>query len=315
VVLDPDGAAQPYPAALPGVTSLPCESLLAAFAAVRVHGGALSLTGILEALRHRQHALQKRITRMQQESRNALREAEDLRRMGNLLLSQLSAVRRGQREVVLDDWSGGTMRVPLDPALDAAQNANRLFERARKRERAAIRLPAMIEKASVDALSLAKAAAALADGQIAVAEASALLPAPPSPVTRRPARLPFRRYRTSSGLEVRVGRNSKANDELTTRHSSPEDIWMHARDAAGAHVVLRWTHGDENPPATDLAEAAVLAALHSRAASSGTVAIDWPRRKHVRKPRKAPPGLVMIDRAKTLFVEPDPRVEERLRQD
>jgi predicted ribosome quality control (RQC) complex YloA/Tae2 family protein len=125
--------------------------------------------------------------------------------------------------------------------------------------------------------------------------------------------VPFRRYRTTGGLEVRVGRNSRSNDELTLHHSSPEDIWLHARDAAGAHVVLRWNRREDNPPAADLAEAAVLAALHSRAATSRAVAVDWTRRKHVRKPRKARPGLVLIDRAKTIFVEPDARLEERLR--
>jgi predicted ribosome quality control (RQC) complex YloA/Tae2 family protein len=111
-----------------------------------------------------------------------------------------------------------------------------------------------------------------------------------------------------------VGRGARRNDELTFHHSSPNDVWLHARHAAGAHVVLRWEeHG--NPPARDLAEAAVLAALHSRARGSGSVPVDWTRRKHVRKPRKAPPGTVVIERAQTLFVEPDALLEEQLRAD
>ena len=88
---------------------------------------------------------------------------------------------------------------------------------------------------------------------------------------------------------------------------------MHARDVGGAHVVLRWTDRDANPPASDLREAAVLAALHSRARTSGTVPVDWTRRKYVRKPRKAKPGLVHIERAKTIFVQPSPDLERRLR--
>jgi predicted ribosome quality control (RQC) complex YloA/Tae2 family protein len=59
----------------------------------------------------------------------------------------------------------------------------------------------------------------------------------------------------------------------------------------------------------------VLAALHSRARTSGTVPVDWTRRKYVRKPRKAPPGQVLVDRTKTVFVEPDAAVEERMRVD
>ncbi len=57
----------------------------------------------------------------------------------------------------------------------------------------------------------------------------------------------------------------------------------------------------------------MLAALHSRARTSGTVAVDWTRRKYVRKPRKAAPGLVAPDRVKTIFVELDADVERRLR--
>ena len=77
-------------------------------------------------------------------------------------------------------------------------------------------------------------------------------------------------------------------------------------------MVLRW-RGDGNPPTRDLAEAAVLAALHSKARTSGSVPVDWTRRKYVRKPRRSPPGQVLVERTKTLFVAPDPRLEERLR--
>ena len=59
----------------------------------------------------------------------------------------------------------------------------------------------------------------------------------------------------------------------------------------------------------------MLAALHSRARTSGTVPVDWTRRRYVRKPRRAPPGRVVADRLRTLFVEPDARLEERLRVD
>ncbi len=80
----------------------------------------------------------------------------------------------------------------------------------------------------------------------------------------------------------------------------------------GAHVILRWTDGNQNPPERDLREAAVLAALHSDARSSGLVAVDWTRRKYVRKPRKSAPGSVTAERLKTLFVEPEAAAEKRM---
>jgi len=77
-------------------------------------------------------------------------------------------------------------------------------------------------------------------------------------------------------------------------------------------VILRWGRKDENPPQRDLADAAIAAAVHSGARHSGTVAINWTRRKYVRKPRKAPPGSVLADRVKTVFVEPDEAYVKRM---
>jgi predicted ribosome quality control (RQC) complex YloA/Tae2 family protein len=185
--------------------------------------------------------------------------------------------------------------------MSGAANAQAWYAEARKRDRAAERLPALIE-------ANRQTVAALEDRlQRARAGEAIELPAQPSkPGQRRvEQKLPYRRYRTSGGLEVRVGRNSRANDELTLRHAAPDDIWMHARAAGGAHVVLRWSDPDANPPRRDLEQAAMLAALHSKARHSGVVPVDWTRRKYVRKPRKAAAGSVSVERVKTLFVRPE----------
>lgn len=123
--------------------------------------------------------------------------------------------------------------------------------------------------------------------------------------------LPYRTFRSSGGLEIRVGKGARFNDDLTFHHSAPDDIWLHATHTAGAHVVLRW-RGPGGAPARDLEEAAILAALHSKARTSGSVPVAWTLRKYVRKPRKSPPGQVVIEREKTLFVEPDPSLVESL---
>jgi predicted ribosome quality control (RQC) complex YloA/Tae2 family protein len=90
-------------------------------------------------------------------------------------------------------------------------------------------------------------------------------------------------------------------------------VWLHARGAAGAHVILRWQR-DAAPPKRDLEEAAVLAAWHSKARGSTVVPVDWTRRKYVRKPRGAAPGAVVVQRSETVFVRPEGRVERRLRE-
>jgi predicted ribosome quality control (RQC) complex YloA/Tae2 family protein len=125
--------------------------------------------------------------------------------------------------------------------------------------------------------------------------------------------LPYRSYRSTTGLEIRVGRGASSNDALTFRESSPNDVWLHARDAAGAHVVLRWQK-DGNPPARALEEAAVLAAWHSKSRGSSLVPVDWTRRKYVRRARGGAPGAVTVQRARTVMVRPDATLERELRE-
>jgi NFACT protein RNA binding domain len=172
------------------------------------------------------------------------------------------------------------------------------------------------ERVYDDVRSMERALASLPERIAAFEVAPGDAPAPGTQLERQaaaraPAR-PFRTYRSSGGLEIWVGRGAASNDTLTFHESSPRDVWLHARDAAGAHVVLRWSR-DEPPPSRDLEEAAVLAAWHSKSRGSGLVPVDWTRRKYVRKAKGGAPGLVLVQRSETIFVKPDERVERRLR--
>ncbi len=320
---------QPYPFPLMGVSCLPQPSLLEAFEVAlqqRVsiganaigpslrHGGLRAATDLAtERVHYLRKHVEKRIRRIREELANAPAEAESLRRNADLLLAQLHRVRKGDSEVQLDDFAGNTVTITLDPALAPADNAQAMYAAARKRTRAAARLPIMLARAEQEASRLADLAARIERGEATPETLGIDARVDRGPAQRPLPRLPYRRYRTSGGLEVRVGRGATANDQLTFHHSAPEDIWLHARDVGGAHVVLRWSERESNPPATDLAEAAALAALYSRARTSHTVPVDWTRRKYVRKPRRAKPGLVMVDRTRTIFVQPSETLEKSLR--
>jgi predicted ribosome quality control (RQC) complex YloA/Tae2 family protein len=319
VVLEPDGLDQPYPAPIDGISFVNAPDLLTAFetAAKSLPDSpdAIRLAALTDRLGKQAAARSKRIGSLRAELDGAAKEAKQLRRDAELLLAQPYRARRGMDSVELDDFAGGTVVVRLDPALDPAANANTLFEQAKRRERASETLPSMIRAAEREVERIEALRERIANRTATDEELAELLPPATSAPKRTQVSLPYRRYRTSSGLEVRVGRGARANDELTLRHSSPEDIWLHARDVGGAHVVLRWPKKDENPAAADITEAAILAAQNSRARTSGVVPVDWTRRKYVRKPRGAPPGQVMVERARTVFVTPDASLEERLRHE
>lgn len=191
--------------------------------------------------------------------------------------------------------SGASAAVPARPGETSADVAARLYAEARSKERALAALPAR----------LGALAAAVSSGAPAVA---------PHSIGKRAAapRLPYRTYRSSGGLEIWVGRGASSNDELTFHAAAPNDVWLHAQDVTGAHVVLRWSKSDA-PPARDLHEAALLAAWHSRSRGAAVVPVDWTRRKHVRKPRGAKAGSVSVQGARTIMVHPDRDVERRLR--
>jgi predicted ribosome quality control (RQC) complex YloA/Tae2 family protein len=305
-----------YPLPLPGVPAEPATSLLDALGEVAGGAGVAVLAPeVRAALGDRVERTRARAERMRDEAEAAPGKAGALRRRADLLMAQLHRVRKGDRAATLDDFEGGTLTIELDPTLTPADNARSLYDRARKRERAADRLPARIQATLTELHRLEALLQAMDEGSADPAEVAQTIAAVrprEGPGGHEGTRLPYRRFLSSGGLEIRVGRAGRANDDLTFRHASPDDIWLHARDAAGAHVILRWGDRDRNPPRDDLVEAAVLAALHSRARTSGTVPVDWTRRKHVRKPRKAPAGAVIPDRVATLFVEPDPTLPDRL---
>lgn len=311
---------QPYPLAISSYDSEPRDTLLDAVAEARREAAAGDPRELLLPARILERA-RKRLRNAEGKVRGLTRELESasdpapVRHMGDLILARYGEIPRGAASTTLTGFEGEPVEVELDPTLSPNENAKRYYDEAARLERARSELPARIRKAEAEAKRWRTLVEGLEEGTLEPADAARQL----GPDTQRPARkggdraasLPYRTFHTSGGHEIRVGRGARHNDDLTFRHSNPDDIWLHARQAPGAHVILRWSR-EEHPPRRDLVEAAILAAVHSDARHSGTVPVDWTRRKYVRKPRKAAPGAVLPDRIQTLFVEPDPGLAERL---
>ena len=120
-----------------------------------------------------------------------------------------------------------------------------------------------------------------------------------------PVRLPYRAYPLSGGWEVWVGRSSADNDVLTHELARPHDLWLHARGAAGSHVVLRRSDGSRGiPPRAVIEAAASYAAFFSQARHSRLVPVIVTEKRYVRKPRRSPPGMAACLREKTVMAAP-----------
>jgi len=111
------------------------------------------------------------------------------------------------------------------------------------------------------------------------------------------------RFVSSDGWEIFVGKNNKQNDDLTLRFADSDDLWLHAKDIPGSHVIIRTNQ--QTPPDQTITEAANLAAYYSKARASSLIPVDYTSRRHVKKPSGAKPGMVIYDTNRTAYITPD----------
>ena len=224
-----------------------------------------------------------------------------------------SSARRGARELTATDaTTGEPISLPLDPARPAREQLEAIFASARRMQRGAEIARARLSEAEASleavAAKLGRVEAATTPDELdAVLEGEERTQAPvPRPQRGKPTkRRPYRLFTSSLGAPILVGKRASDNDALTFKVARPRDLWLHARGIEGAHVVLPLSKGKE-PTASDLVDAAHLAAHFSGRRGEPTVEVDYATRGHVRKPRGSPPGLVVLDHGKTLLVRVEP---------
>lgn len=240
-----------------------------------------------------------------------LTEPDILRRRGDALLASPHGLSPGATEADLSDpWDpDARLRFPVDPRLGGPANADRLFDKARRIEHARLQ----VRERSVRTAS-ALAAARAREAAILSARSRDELPPAPEPSREEAsgeARSGPRRYLTGRGLTLLVGRGARENHQLTFAIARPEDLWLHARDVPGAHVILRDDEGRAGPE--DIREAAEVAAFFSGARDEARADVHVARRKHVR-PAGSGAGRVRVAHSDTVRVAPrDPagRLRER----
>jgi predicted ribosome quality control (RQC) complex YloA/Tae2 family protein len=272
-------------------------------------------SGILDTLQKEIDRLDRGI-RSLDEGHSEYERAGLYEQYGGLLLAHPDPVPRGASSVEIDD--GPTRRViQLDPRIDAARNAQRYYDRA-KRARAAhteagLRRPLLLERRTL-ALQLLEDIGQLRSRNdlkaFAADHEEELTAFGIGPKARERKQIPFRIFTVDGGFEVWAGKSSENNDLLTLRHAKPNDLWFHARGAGGSHVVLRVGTASGEPGKRARQQAASIAAYYSKMRNAGTVPVAMTRKKFVRKPRGAPPGTVALEREDVLFVAPQLPVEE-----
>ncbi|MCS7155169.1 MAG: NFACT RNA binding domain-containing protein [Bacteroidota bacterium] len=225
---------------------------------------------------------------------------------GHLLLIHAQALPRGLEEAELEDlFSGGRTRIPLDPQLSASENAQRYYEKARRAQEARL-------QAEKRLLAVRARRATLQEAQLAlrrcrtVRDLKRWIRAHAEREEGSAKALPFRRIPLGEGYEAWVGRSAKQNELLLNRYARPHDLWLHVQGLSGAHVIVKRTQAQKAPPHKIIQAAAEIAAYFSQARKAERVPVWVAERRHVRKPKGALPGHVLLERGQTVFVKPRP---------
>ncbi|HSB69781.1 MAG TPA: NFACT family protein [Candidatus Methylomirabilis sp.] len=302
-------------------------------------------TALRQALRRLEVRLRSRRAKLAEESLEFAR-ADTWRRMGEILVAHQGDVPRGAIDVTLPDHAGGpgaTLTIPIDPGLTPAVNAERFFRTARRGRRGAVRVTARLAETDVELARVQAWAKRVAEaagpeeleavqremeqfprllaprdrallGGTAEGKAQEATPRPkaPRPGRDRRAGPEPRRFVSTDGFPILVGRDNEGNDYLTLHVARSEDLWLHVQEYAGSHVVVRVEKRTGGIPRRTLVQAAQLAAYYSQARDHGKVAVNYTLRKYVRKPRKTKPGLVTITQEKSIVVSPDKSLVSKL---
>ncbi len=248
-------------------------------------------------------------------------EREVLRVTGDLINANIYRLEKGMTRCVLEDFSTGEPRgIALDARLTPAQNAQRYYSEYHKLDTAEKKLTELIKKGGeelsyldsvLDSVSRAENDGELSEIRRELSEQGYIRAAKGGERPCKKLSEPLK-FRSEEGYEILVGRNNRQNDILTLKTAKATDIWLHTKDIAGSHVIIR-TNG-QTPSERTILEAAQLAAYHSKGRSGSGVPVDYTAVKFVKKPAGAKPGMVIFTNNKTLYVTPDGSVVERLRE-
>ena len=241
-------------------------------------------------------------------------DAEQQKRIGDLLLANLTTAERDGSKVKLVDYfadDAPAIEIEIDEHSSLPAEAERRFDSYSRSKRAVPKIENRIAAIELELIALQEKRAQL-EQIITERDAVALnqitrrdKPGPVKPEKQKPKEKisGVRNYLSSDGCEILVGRTSRDNDHLTFKIARPNDLWLHAGDYPGSHVVVRNPTRKEIPQRT-IIEAAQLAAYFSQARKDAKVSIHYTQRKFLSKPKGAAPGLVRLSRFKTMNVAP-----------
>ena len=232
---------------------------------------------------------------------------------GELLHTYGYDVKEGQKELVcLNYYDGKEIRIPLDPQLSPMANAGKYFDRYNKLKRTQEALSSLVEETGQElnhlesisnSLEIARDENDLAMIKEELMEYGYMKRHFVGKKKYGGKSKPFH-YLSGDGFHIYVGKNNYQNEELTFKLANGKDMWFHAKNMAGSHVIVKLETADDLPDRT-YEEAARLAAYYSKGRNAPKVEVDYTRRRNLKKPPQAKPGFVIYHTNYSMNIEPD----------
>lgn len=269
------------------------------------------LSNILGKLRTKAQTFEKRLQQSEQ--------SDEYRTQADLLMAYLQEWEPGMEEITLADFeTNEPVKIKLQPDKNAVQNAQKLYKQHQKLKRARTAVEPLLAEvnAEIEYLEQVEAAISQIDSYLEAEDLQALEEIREELIAQKyledseyrrrgsnDATTNFHRHQTPSGFEVLIGRNNRQNDQLTFRVAGDYDLWFHAQEIPGSHLLLRLEPGAV-PEENDLQFTANLAAYYSRARQSEQVPVIYTPTKHVYKPKGAKPGIAIYKQETILWGKP-----------
>ncbi len=289
-----------YPLLPPAVSMTSYQDALDHVEAQEQDDGTLHGDPLLDDLRRAVRMKKRTLDKLHSWLENAA-QADHWQAQADLLMTYQSEIPRGRDSACLRDPAlERDVTIPLDPSLSAIENAQALYSRAKRMRRGHPHVHDRLKRTSSELKILERALVRRERGDAVDTSVLDLLPRRAKRQSAPKKTQPFRQFDVE-GFQIWMGRSARQNDALL-RAASPNDFWLHVKDYAGSHVVVR-SRGQQDVPTQVLQAAARLAARYSKARGERRASVIVTRVKHVRKPKGAPSGLVNVREADTLTVQ------------
>ncbi|MGM0368897.1 MAG: Rqc2 family fibronectin-binding protein [Bacillota bacterium] len=252
------------------------------------------------------------------------RNADKYKLKGELITANIYQLEKGQKKVKLPNYyeDNQEVTIELDETLTPAENAQYYFDKYEKAERSIKYLKNEVRKAKNEIKYLNQLENNLNNAE-SLTELQKLkeelmeegyIKEQNHNQNNKDKKLAPLKFKSTDGYDILVGRNNKQNDKLTKKIANDQDLWLHVKDLAGSHTIIRNHTGKEIPENTIL-EAAQIATHYSKGRQSSKVPVDYTPVKQVNKPKGAKPGMVYYEKQTTLYVNPNQELVNDLKID